>query len=243
MKAKIHSLESFGTVDGPGLRYVVFMQGCPMRCMFCHNPDTWDFGAKAKYEMTPDELFNEVKRYKNFIKSGGVTLTGGEPLGQADFVIEFFKICKQNGIHTALDTSGIYFHDKAKQALEYTDLVLLDIKTIDDELHTKYTGQKRDNNKQFLNYLQDIGKPTWIRHVVVPTYTDDDEKLKAVANYIKQYSVVECVELLPYHTMGKYKYEEMGLKYPLEGLEDLPKARIENARKIFSEILQGVKIQ
>lgn len=241
--AKIHSLESFGTVDGPGLRFVVFLQGCPMRCMFCHNPDTWDFGGKAKYEMSAQELYSEVKRYKSFIKTGGVTLTGGEPLMQADFVKEFFQVCKQNGIHTALDTSGIIFSDKAKEALEFTDLVLLDIKTIDDELHEKYTAQKRDNNKAFLNYLQEIGKPTWIRHVVVPGYTDSDEMLEKTAEYISKFSVVECVEVLPYHTMGKYKYENLGIEYPLAGVDDLSEERTKNAREIFARNLPGVKIQ
>ena len=180
---KIHSLESFGTVDGPGIRFVVFLQGCPMRCLFCHNPDTWDINAKTQYNLTPEQLFEEVCKYKNFIKKGGVTLTGGEPLVQVDFVEDFFKICKQNNIHTALDTSGVIFSEKVVNVLNYTDLVLLDIKTIDDDFHKIYTGHTRENNKKFLDFLQQINKPTWIRHVVVPTITDDDNKLTILANY------------------------------------------------------------
>ena len=229
-------MESFGTVDGPGIRFVIFMQGCPMRCLFCHNPDTWDFNAAVKYEMSPEELFKEVSRYKNFIKSGGVTLSGGEPLVQADFAAEFFKICRENNIHTALDTSGVIFSDKARKVLEFTDLVLLDIKTLDDNLHEKYTGHKRENNQKFLDYLQEINKPVWIRHVVVPGYTDDDEKLQQLSSYLSQYSVIKKVELLPYHTLGKFKYEQLGIKYPLEGVEDLSAERLKRAESLFSHL-------
>ncbi|MBO7566187.1 MAG: pyruvate formate lyase-activating protein [Bacteroidales bacterium] len=238
MLAKIHSLESFGTVDGPGIRFVVFLQGCPMRCMFCHNPDTWDVNAPVQYEMSPEELYDEVKKYKNYIKKGGVTVSGGEPLVQAEFVTEFFKICQQNGIHTALDTSGVIFNEKARNVLEFTDLVLLDIKTTDDTLHKTYTGCTRDNNHKFLEYLQQIGKPTWIRHVVVPDYTYDDRRLKAVADYLSQYSVIQRIELLPYHTMGRFKYENLGIKYPLEGVKDLTDEEAEHAKEIFREIIK-----
>lgn len=229
----LHSLESFGTVDGPGIRFVAFFQGCPMRCQFCHNPDTWDANQKAKYEWTPEQLLDEVKKYKNFIKKGGVTCTGGEPLMQADFVLAFFKLCKEAGIHTALDTSGVIFNDKVKEVLEYTDLVLLDIKTLDDSIHKEYTGCLRDNNQKFLDYLESIGKPTWIRHVVVPGITDNDERLTDVAKHIARYTCIERVEVLPYHTMGKYKYQELGIPYPLEGVEDLSEERKNNAVKIF----------
>ncbi|MBQ5403095.1 MAG: pyruvate formate lyase-activating protein [Bacteroidales bacterium] len=235
MIGKIHSLESFGTVDGPGIRYVVFMQGCPMRCLFCHNPDTWDFNAKTKYEMTPEELFEEVCRYKNFIKSGGVTLSGGEPLMQPEFAEEFFKLCKRKNIHTALDTSGVIFSQKAVDVLKYTDLVLLDIKTADDNLHEKYTGQTRENNKKFLEFLQEISKPVWIRHVVVPGYTFEENRLKALAEYLSQFSVIEKVELLPYHTMGKFKYENLGIDYPLEGVKDLTADELEKAKSYFKK--------
>ena len=237
MIGKIHSLESFGTVDGPGIRFVVFMQGCPMRCMFCHNPDTWDVNAPAQYNMTPEELFAEVMKYKNFIKSGGVTVSGGEPLVQAEFVEEFFKICHHNKIHTALDTSGVIFTEKALNVLNYTDLVLLDIKTADDTLHKSYTGCTRDNNQRFLEHLQSIGKKVWIRHVVVPGYTFDDNRLKALAEYLSQYSVIEKVDLLPYHTMGKFKYQNLGIDYPLEGVKDLTKEELQHAKDVINTVL------
>lgn len=239
MKGKIHSLESFGTVDGPGIRFVIFMQGCPMRCQFCHNPDTWDVNASVKYEMTPEELLDEVKKYKNFIsKGGGVTFTGGEPLVQADFVAEFFRLCKNAGIHTAIDTSGVIFNEKTKTVLELADLVLLDVKTFDDELHHSLTGCTRSNNSRTLDYLQEIGKPTWIRHVVVPGLTDNDSRLAQLADYVSNYSVVEKVEILPYHTLGNFKYKELGLNYPLEGVSDLTQERLDNARNIFRKVLK-----
>lgn len=233
MKGRIHSLESFGTVDGPGIRFVVFLQGCPMRCQFCHNPDTWDPQAPVQYEWTAEELLQEVKRYKNFIRTGGVTCTGGEPLMQAPFLTEFFKLCKEAGFHTCLDTSGVYFNDQVKEVLKHTDLVMLDVKTTDDSLHRTLVGHERKHNQEFLDYLQQQGKPTWIRHVVVPGLTDDDARLEELAKYIARYDVVECVEILPYHTMGKYKYQNLGLDYPLDGVEDLSAERTANARNIF----------
>lgn len=242
---RLHSLESFGTVDGPGVRFVAFLQGCPMRCQFCHNPDTWDVHRKVQYEWTAEELLEEVKRYKSFIRKGGVTLTGGEPLMQAEFVAEFFALCKEAGFHTCLDTSGIIFGnaekgepvDAVRRALERTDLVMLDIKTMDDDLHRTYVGQPRTQPQAMLDYLQAIGKPTWIRHVVVPGITDDEAHLRAVAEHVARYSVVERVELLPYHIMGSYKYKELGLDYPLEGVEALPAERIKWAREMFREIV------
>lgn len=238
MKGKIHSLESFGTVDGPGIRFVVFMQGCPMRCQFCHNPDTWRTDAPVKFEMTAEELMHEVMKYKNFIsKGGGVTMTGGEPLVQADFVKEFFTLCHDKGVHTALDTSGVIFSEKAKSVVELSDLVLLDVKTTDDVLHPLLTGHTRENNGRFLDYLESIGKPVWIRHVVVPGLTDDDERLAHLAEYLSGYTVVKRVELLPYHTLGNYKYAELGLDNPLEGVADLSAERLGNAVSIFRRIL------
>lgn len=236
MKGRIHSLESFGTVDGPGIRFVVFMQGCPMRCQYCHNPDTWDVNASVKFEMTPEELMDEVKKYKNFIsKGGGVTFTGGEPLVQSEFITEFFRLCKKAGIHTAIDTSGIIFSEKTKVTLGLADLVLLDVKTNDDKLHPLLTGCARTNNERTLEYLQQIGKPVWVRHVVVPGLTDDDARLESLADYVSAYENVQKVEILPYHTLGTFKYEELGIKYALEGVEDLSQARLDNARRIFRE--------
>lgn len=237
MKGKIHSLESFGTVDGPGIRFVVFFQGCPMRCQFCHNPDTWDAGAEVPYVWTAEELLEEVERYRNYIKSGGVTVSGGEPLMQADYLLEFFTLCQQAGFHTCLDTSGVIFNDKVRQVLEKTDLVMLDIKTVDDELHPRLTGCTRQNNHRFLEYLQEQGKPTWIRHVVTPGINDDEAHVTKVAEYVSQYSVVERVEILPYHTLGKHKYDEMGIKYPLEGVPDLPLESQKRAKEIFASKL------
>ena len=233
MTGRIHSLETFGTVDGPGIRFVAFFQGCPMRCAFCHNPDTWNPDAPVQYEMTPEELLAEVKRYKSFLKKGGVTCSGGEPLMQADFLIEFFRLCQEAGFHTALDTSGVIFSEKAKKVLEHTDLVLLDIKTLDDSLHKDYTGHTRQNNQAFLDYLHQIGKPTWIRHVHVPHYTDTDQRLTALAQHLSIYNNVERVELLPYHTMGTYKYQELGIPYPLEGIPALSAERHLHAIDLF----------
>lgn len=235
MIGRLHSLESFGTVDGPGIRFVAFFQGCPMRCAFCHNPDTWNPDGAVQYEWTPEQLMEEVKKYKNFIKKGGVTCTGGEPLMQPEFLIAFLKLCKDAGYHTALDTSGVIFNEKAKEAIRYCDLVMLDIKTLDDSIHSTYTGCSRKNNQAFLDYLQEVGKTTWIRHVVVPGYTDNDDRLRTLAQHISKYSVVERVEILPYHTMGKYKYEGLGIPYPLDGVDDLSEERRENAKRIFRE--------
>lgn len=221
-----------------------------MRCQFCHNPDTWDPHARVQYEWTPEELLEETLRYRSFIRNGGVTLTGGEPLMQADFVAEYFALCHREGIHTALDTSGIIFgnagalvpSDNVRRAVDNTDLVLLDIKTLDETMHRSYTGQSRTQCQAFLDYLEAIGKPTWIRHVVVPGKTDGEESLRQVAAHIAGYKVVERVELLPYHTMGSYKYSALGLEYPLEGVPPLGGERIAEARAIFRGIL-SCKVQ
>lgn len=244
-KGRIHSLESFGTVDGPGIRFVTFLQGCPLRCAFCHNPDTWDPARKVQYEMSAQELLEETLRYKSFIKKGGVTCTGGEPLVQAAFVAEYFALCRKAGLHTALDTSGSVFGNvfdgvpskPVEDAIRESDLVMLDIKTLDDSIHESYTGKSRESNQAFLDYLQKIGKPTWIRHVVVPGITDDERRLRALASYLRNYSVVERVEILAYHTMGEYKYESLGIPYPLKGTPGLSGERAEEVRNIFREYL------
>ena len=221
----IHSYESMGTVDGPGIRFVVFLQGCPLRCKFCHNPDTWNIGEKKIQESAEDTL-KKIKRYKNYFgKKGGVTVTGGEPLVQSEYVLELFKLCKEEGIHTALDTSGYIFNDRVKEVLKYTDLVLLDIKALDREIHRELTSVEMDNSIKFLEYLKEIGKPTWIRHVVVPGITDNNELLEKTAQFISKFENVEMVEILPYHTLGVFKYKELGMTYPLEGVEDLSYGR------------------
>jgi len=233
IKGKIHSLESFGTVDGPGIRFVVFMQGCPLRCLYCHNPDTWDPEATTPYTLTPPELMDEVLRYKNFIAKGGVTVTGGEPLMQAAFVTEFFKQCREQGIHTALDTSGAIFNEKAKELYAYTDLVLLDIKTAIPSLHKALTGVTHTNTQRTLDYLEEKQIPVWIRHVVVPGYTDTKEGIQALADLLKPYTIIQKTELLPYHIMGTTKYEQLGLEYKLKGTDPLSKERLQELRKFL----------
>lgn len=236
----IHSYESMGTVDGPGIRFVVFLQGCPLRCKFCHNPDTWDIKEK-KIQESPEETLKKIKRYKNYFgKKGGVTVTGGEPLVQSEYVLELFKLCKQEGIHTALDTSGYIFNEKVKEVLKYTDLVLLDIKALDKEIYRDLTRVELDNTLKFLNYLQKIKKPVWIRHVVVPTITDNDELLEEMAKFISKFENVEMVEILPYHTLGVFKYQELGLEYPLKDIEDLGYERKVEIMKIFKK--QGLNV-
>ncbi|MFR9523703.1 MAG: pyruvate formate-lyase-activating protein [Rikenellaceae bacterium] len=230
---RIHSFESFGTVDGPGIRFVVFAQGCPLRCLYCHNPDTWLL-KDAAMEKSPKEILDEILKYRNFIKSGGVTISGGEPLMQAEQVAELFALCRKEGIHTALDTSGVIFNDAVERALAQTDLVLLDIKSIDPEQFPVIAGGgKLQQVKSFLDYLQSKNIKCWIRHVVVPGYTDSEEGLRALATYVKGYSVVEKVELLPYHDMATAKYEAMGLEYPLKTVAPHPKDEVQRLRLLF----------
>lgn len=236
-KGRIHSIESFGTVDGPGIRFLAFLQGCPMRCLFCHNPDTWDVHAPVAYEWTPEELLTETLRYRSYIKSGGVTCTGGEPLLQAPFVKAYFRLCHQAGLHTALDTSGVIWNDEVREVLKDTDLVLLDIKTVDEALHKKLTGHSRTNNQHLLDYLQENAIPVWIRHVVTPNINDDEAHLRAVAEYLRSYEVIERVEILPYHTMGVHKYHDMGIPYPLEGVPALSVEKQQQAVDLFRSIL------
>lgn len=238
MEGNIHSFESFGTVDGPGIRYVVFMQGCPMRCKYCHNPDTWQVGAGKKY--TAEAVFKEILKYKNYIKSGGVTVSGGEPLLQSEFIAELFRLLKAEGIHTALDTSGVTFDKDNPQSVEkhlsvlrYTDLVLLDIKHIDEDEHKALTGFSNKRMLDFAQFLSENGKKMWIRHVLVPDITDKDEYLQKLKQFISGLKTVERVEVLPYHTMGEVKYERLGMQYPLKGVLPPSKERIENARKIL----------
>jgi len=238
MTGNIHSFESFGTVDGPGIRFVVFMQGCPMRCKYCHNPDTWQFQGGKRY--SPEEVLQEVLKYKSYIASGGVTVTGGEPLMQIEFVTELFRLLKCNGIHTALDTSGVTFNQADEKTvarhaalLKYTDLVLLDIKHIDDGEHKKLTGHSNENALNFARYLSENGKDIWIRHVLVPDITDNDEYLYKLREFIGGLKTVKKVEVLPYHTMGVVKYEKLGIDYPLKGTRPPTKERIENAKKIL----------
>ncbi|GAA6492677.1 pyruvate formate-lyase-activating protein [Candidatus Bariatricus faecipullorum] len=243
-KGLVHSTESFGSVDGPGVRFIVFMQGCPMRCQFCHNPDTWKMEERGNASWrTPQELLQTALRYRPYWgKDGGITVSGGEPLLQLDFLLEFFRMAKTQGIHTALDTSGQPFTEKEpffskfRELMQYTDLVLLDIKHIDDEAHRKLTGHSNENILRLASWLSSLEKPVWIRHVLVPGRTDDDGALRRLHQFLSTLHNVKRVEVLPYHTMGVYKWEELGLVCPLEseGICPPTKDRIENARRILA---------
>lgn len=240
MTGRIHSFESFGTVDGPGIRFVVFFQGCPLRCQYCHNPDTWANGGK---EYTADEIITQALRYKNYFgDKGGVTATGGEPLVQIDFVTELFAKLKAKGVHTCVDTSGITFNpnsqesvEKHKKLLAVTDLFLLDIKHIDDEACQKLTGKSNANTLAFAKFLSENGKPMWIRQVLVPNITDGEESLQRTRAFIDSLKTVEKVEVLPYHTLGEVKYEKLGIDYPLKGVETPSKERVMQAKHILTE--------
>lgn len=237
-KGYIHSLESFGSVDGPGVRYVIFTSGCAMRCQFCHNPDTWNMQSGTAY--TADELIEKAIKYRPYWGSeGGITVSGGEPLLQIDFLTELFQKAKEEGIHTTLDTSGQPFTkeetyiQKFQKLMDVTDLVLLDLKHIDEEQHQLLTGHTNRNILELANYLSDIGKPVWIRHVLVPQRNDEDTYLNRLRDYIHTLRNVERVEVLPYHTLGVYKWKELGLTYSLDGIDPPTKERIANANRIL----------
>ena len=238
MQGYIHSTESFGSVDGPGVRFVIFVSGCPMRCQFCHNPDTWNM--QAGEQRSADELLKQALRYRSYWKDGGgITVSGGEPLMQIDFLIELFQKAKEQGVHTTIDTSGAPFtreepfFSKFNELMKYTDLLLLDIKHIDDEQHKTLTGHTNQNILDLARYLSDIKKPVWIRHVLVPGRSDKDEYLEKLHDFIKTLDNVEKVEVLPYHTLGEYKWKELGYDYPLVGVEPPTRERVENANRIL----------
>lgn len=235
----IHSIQTFGTVDGPGVRFVVFFQGCPLRCAYCHNPDTWDI-TQGK-ETSADEILAMFERNRSFYKKGGLTATGGEPMLQIDFLIELFTKAKEKGIHTCLDTAGIMFTEdreteaftKIETLMSVTDLVMLDIKHVEAEAHKKLTGQSNEKIFAFARYLDEIEKPIWIRHVVVPEITFQEDALTKLGEFLKTLSNVEKLEVLPYHTLGENKYQNMGITYPLEGISQLSKEETEQAKKII----------
>ena len=237
----VHSLESFGSVDGPGVRYVIFLSGCAMRCQFCHNPDTWDRNSGTPYEA--GALLEKACKYRSYWGSkGGITVSGGEPLLQIDFLTELFRRAKEMGIHTTLDTSGNPFtreepfFSKWQELMKYTDLVLLDIKQINEQEHMKLTGQTNTNIHSMARELSDMSKPVWIRHVLVPGGSDKDEYLHQLADFIHTLKNVERVEVLPYHTLGTFKWEKLGIPYPLEGVKPPTQERIDNARRILGAI-------
>ena len=231
--AKVHSFESFGAVDGPGIRFVIFLQGCHLECKYCHNRDTWDINS-GKYESL-DEIFTKVIRYKNYIcPNGGVTVTGGEPLLQVKFLVELFKKLKEENIHTCIDTSGmVTITDDIKELLSYTDLVLLDIKHIDDNKCRDLVGKSNKLELEFAKYLSDNNIKMWIRQVIVPGYTDNKEDLLKLKDFIGSLKTVEKVELLPYHNIGEFKWKKLGLKYPLEGIRQATDEDIKKAKEIL----------
>lgn len=235
----IHSIESFGSVDGPGVRYILFLHGCPLRCKYCHNPDTWA-NSKETMEMTPQEALEKALKYKTYWgNEGGITISGGEPLLQIDFLIELFKLAKKEGVNTCIDTSGANFtreepfFSKFNELMKYTDLLLVDIKHINDQEHRELTGRSNANILDMARYLSDIEKPVWIRHVLVPGITDKDEYLMELDKFISSLKNVKKVEVLPYHTLGTFKWEELNIPYQLEGVNPPSSERVENANKIL----------
>lgn len=234
LEARIHSIETFGTVDGPGIRYVIFMQGCPLKCKYCHNRDTWDVNSGRL--TTIEEQLERIKRYASYIKfsGGGITVSGGEPLLQPKFITALFKELHKQGIHTALDTSGsIPINDDIKELLENTDLVLLDIKHINNEKCIELTGTPNKNTIDFANYLKENNIPMWIRQVIVPGITDDMDDLLKLKEFVSNFNNIEKMEFLPYHELGKFKWEELGFKYPLDGVLPPSKEHMKEIRNMF----------
>ena len=229
--AKVHSVESFGAVDGPGIRYVLFLQGCHLQCKYCHNRDTWDMNG-GKYKSL-DDIYDSILRYKNYIvPNGGVTVSGGEPLLQVKFLIELFTKLKKQKIHTCIDTSGmVSLTDDIKKVLKLTDLVLLDIKHIDDEKCKDLVGRSNKLELEFAKYLSDNNIPVWIRQVLIPGYTDSEEDLLKLKDFLSTLNNVKKVELLPYHSMGKFKWKELGFKYELEDVRDATSEDVDRAKR------------
>lgn len=243
VKGYIHSTESFGTVDGPGIRFVVFTQGCPMRCIYCHNPDTWEMCRGER--ISADEIISIFNKNRSFYKDGGITVTGGEPLLQIDFVTDIFKKAKSDNIHTCLDTSGITFNEdnpeyikKLELLMKYTDLVMLDIKHIDPEKHKAITGHSNKQVLGFAKFLEQKNIPVWIRHIIIQGITDNPEDLTKLGEFIGELTNLKALDVLPYHTMGVNKYKELGIVYPLDGMPALPFDEAIKAKKL---ILDGVK--
>lgn len=233
MKGNINSIETMGLVDGPGIRIVIFLQGCPLRCLFCHNPETWS--KVENQSMTPEEILKKVLRYKNYFgKNGGVTFSGGEPLLQPEFLLETLKLCKENHINTALDTSGVNnYTGNKEEILKYVDLVIWDIKAIDKEGYKKMTSKEIDESLEFLTICQKLNKKMWLRQVIVPGINDTEEYILKLKDFIKPLKNIEKVELLPYHVLGVEKYKKMGLKYRLDGVEAMDVEKCKELEKIL----------
>ena len=219
MEGRIHSVETMGLDDGPGIRYVLFMQGCMMRCQFCHNPDTWHINEGRLADS--DDIFQEARKFLPYYRAsgGGVTVSGGEPLVQAPFVRDLFRACKEAGIHSALDTTGYIWNDTVAEVLQYTDLVLLDLKEMDDQKHFALTTVHNPAVLRFAKHLAEHNIPAWIRHVLVPGLTDDPDSLRQIGAFIKDMPNIERVELLPFHKMGEYKWMELGIPYQLTDVQ------------------------
>ena len=234
----IHSIESFGTVDGPGVRFVVFFQGCPMRCLYCHNPDTWHMADGQA--MTVEEILAQFRKNKAFYQKGGITATGGEPLMQLDFLTALFETAKAEGVHTCLDTSGITFRPEDASMLErfdrllaVTDLIMLDLKQVIPERHEALTGQSNEHVLAFARYVSQKGKALWIRHVVVPGWTDDEPSLTAIGRFMAELKTVKALDVLPYHTLGVHKYQAMNMPYPLNGVAPLEQKDAVHAKNVI----------
>lgn len=230
MKGHLDSIETLGLLDGPGIRVVVFLQGCPLRCLFCHNPETWF--VNSKFEITPDELVRHIYKYRNYFgENGGVTFSGGEPLNQSEFLLETLKLCKKMGIHTCLDTSGV--GENLEEILKYTDLVIWDIKALDSSNYTKITGNKIEKSLEFLKICQKLDKKMWIRQVIVPGINDNIEYINKLKQFIKPLKNIEKIELLPYHTMGIEKYKKLNIPYKLENTPAMSKEKCNELYKVL----------
>ncbi len=237
IKGRIHSIETFGTVDGPGIRYIVFTQGCPLRCKYCHNRDTWDTQGGKEYNV--NELIDDVKKYIPFMKTsgGGLTVSGGEPTLQPEFLKRLLIEAKENGIHTAVDTSGFVDIEVIDPILDYIDLVLLDIKHIDRDSFKNLTGVYNDKTLSLAKHLEKRNIPVWIRYVLVPGFTDNKDDIKNLAKFLLTLGNVEKIEVLPYHSMGEFKWNELGYEYPLKGIYDATDEEVKEASKIFEKIM------
>lgn len=242
MEGYVHSIESFGTVDGPGIRLVVFLQGCPMRCRYCHNPDTWKIGSGTR--MSPEAVMEQFRKNRSFYRKGGITVTGGEPLLQMDFVLALFRLAKVENVHTCIDTSGITYRpgdEKLDDLMALTDLVLLDIKHTDAAAHRELTGQDNTGILAFARYLEKKGIPVWIRHVLVPGITDDARHLKNLGRLIAELSNVQALDVLPYHTMGVEKYKALGIPYSLDGVAAATEDQAKAAKQLILESWRQAK--
>lgn len=230
MKGYIDSIETMGLVDGPGIRFVVFMQGCPLRCLYCHNPETWNIGGKM--EITPNELVRHIYKYRNYFgKNGGVTFSGGEPLYQHEFLLECLKLCKKMGIHTCIDTSGV--SENNEEILKYVDLVIWDIKALDKETYKYITGKNIDKSLEFIKLCQKMNKEMWIRQVIIPGINDNIEYIKKLKKFIEPLKNIKKIELLPYHELGISKYKQLGIPYRLKNVKAMDKNKCDELYKVL----------